>query len=75
MHNPNSLAAWVLYYIERALFIQWKNNVQGDFTNSRDQNKQSVFIPTDGKMIAIKNELQPFWRIFCEENKEKVSKY
>lgn len=23
MHQPNSLASWVLYYIERALFIQY----------------------------------------------------
>jgi hypothetical protein len=68
MHNPNSLAAWILYYVERALFIQWGNSVQGDFLAARDQNKQPVFIPSDGKYVAIKNELKPFWRTFCEDH-------
>jgi hypothetical protein len=23
MHEPNSLASWVLYYLERAIFLQF----------------------------------------------------
>ena len=71
MHNPNSLAGWILYYIERALFIQWQNNVAGDFLNAKDQNKQPVFIASEGKCVAIKKELRPFWRTFCEEKASK----
>ena len=70
MPNPNSLAAWILYYIERALFIQWRHNVAGEFLCARDQNKQSVFVASEGRCIAIKQELRPFWRTFCEEKAE-----
>lgn len=29
MYEPNSIAGWILYYIERALFIQYFANVKG----------------------------------------------
>jgi|TARA_B110000305_G_C19012047_1_gene435376 hypothetical protein len=31
MHNPHSLASWVLYFIERSLFIQYQQNIWGKF--------------------------------------------
>ena len=67
MHQPNSLASWILYYIERALFIQYQLNVKGEFQNCKDQSKQPIFIHTDGKNIVLKDEVKPFWRTFCEE--------
>ena len=36
MHQPHSLASWILYYIERALFIQYKSNVYGEFAQCKD---------------------------------------
>lgn len=36
MHQPNSLASWILYYFERALFIQYQINVHLQFTECRD---------------------------------------
>lgn len=31
MWQPNSLAAWILYYLERAMCIQWEHNIYGHF--------------------------------------------
>ena len=67
MSEPNSLASWILYYMERAIFIQFEANVYGKFVSQKDQNKQPLFIGIDGKYISIQNELKPFWRTFCEE--------
>jgi len=67
MSEPNSLVTWILYYIERAIFIQFQNNVYGDFVSIKDSNKQPLFVGTDGKYISLQYELRPFWRSFCEE--------
>lgn len=67
MSEPNSLVSWILYYIERAIFIQFQSNVYGDFVSIKDNNKQPLFVQTDGKYISLQYELRPFWRSFCEE--------
>jgi hypothetical protein len=68
MHEPYSLASWALYYIERALFIQYKANMYGEFTKCKDQKKQPIFFAALGKNITINDELKPYWRTFCEYN-------
>ena len=66
MHQPNSLASWILYYFERSLFIQYQINVHSQFLDCRDAQNQSIIIGTDSKNIVIKDELKPFWRSLCE---------
>jgi hypothetical protein len=70
MHDANSLASWILYFIERALFIQYASNIKGEYMKCKDQNKQSVFIQASGKNIVLFDELKPFWRTFCESMKQ-----
>jgi hypothetical protein len=53
MSEPNSLVSWILYYLERAIFIQFQSNVYGYFVNQKDQNKQPIFVGTDGKYISL----------------------
>ena len=70
MHDYNSLASWVLYFIERALFIQYQSNIKGEYTKCKDHNRQSVFVQANGKNIVLFDELKPFWRTFCESMKQ-----
>jgi hypothetical protein len=60
------LAAWILYYLERALFIQHQVHVHSNFLDCKDLNNQSMIIKTDSKNICIRDELNPFWRGFTE---------
>ena len=43
----------------------------------KDQKNQPVFLPTDGKTIAFKEQILPFWSQICEsvcseETKEEI---
>jgi hypothetical protein len=67
MHDPNSMASWILYYLERALFIQFQINVYKEFVDCRDTNNQSIILNTDNKNISMKDELKPFWRNYCDQ--------
>ena len=69
MQGPNSLAYWILYFYERALFIQYRNNVYDYFNKIKDHKNSPIFINTDSKYIVFKDEMKPFWRIFCQECK------
>lgn len=65
MHNANSIASWILFYLERALYMQWQINVHGNFLDCRDSSNQPIIVSTDNKNILLKDELKPFWRNFC----------
>jgi hypothetical protein len=67
MSEANSLAQWILYYLERAIFIQYKTNVYGEFVTAKDSQKKPLFIGIDGKFISLAQEMKPFWRTFLEE--------
>lgn len=47
MDQPHSLAAWLLYYIERALYIQYDTNIYGRFTSLKDEKHASIFLNVD----------------------------
>ena len=68
MTEPNGLASWILYYLERAIYIQFNINVHGLYVNETIdlQKQQSIILSTDSKMISLHNEMKPFWRTFCQ---------
>lgn len=65
MHQPNSLAAWLLYYLERAMCIQYDCNIYGRFLACKDRKKDSVFLSADKQLI--RDEMRPSWRSFCAD--------
>jgi hypothetical protein len=69
MHNANSIASWILFYLERALYLQWQINVHGNYLDCRDAQNQNIIVSTDNKNVLMKDELKPFWRNFCMEEK------
>jgi hypothetical protein len=66
MSEPNSVAKWILYFLERAVFMQFQMNVHHCHLDCRDSNNQPLVINTDNKNIQIESELKPFWRNLCE---------
>ena len=70
MQGPNSLAFWILYFYERALFIQYNNNIYNYFDDIKDQKNSPIFVSADRKLVVFKDEMKPFWRTFCDECKK-----
>ena len=62
MHEPNSLVWWTIYFIERALWINFQNNVHNQYSSALDVNKKPIFITPENKTISLKEESKVFWR-------------
>jgi len=56
------LAKWICYYIERAMWIQYKIYVKGELVPEFDLCKKSFLVDSDGTLLRARPELLPFWR-------------
>ena len=66
MSEPNSIANWILYFLERALWIQFNNHVYAKYADLRDAQNNSLFLKTENRPFNLKEEIKPFWRSLCE---------
>jgi len=66
MAQPNGLAAWLLYYFERAMCVQYECNIYGKFLQGKDKKNGPVFLNADKQLI--RDEMRPSWRTFCAES-------
>jgi hypothetical protein len=58
----NSLATWIIFYLEQALWIQFKHNVKGEFSKQMDRiTMEKTFTAPEEKLINFKNEYRDTW--------------
>ena len=86
--RPTSIAEWVLFYIERAIWIQFKAHVEQSGTDPRvqkaatslqsqegienllqakDSKNQAVFLQKEGRTVAFREEILPYWQKLCSQ--------
>jgi hypothetical protein len=69
--NPaenNSLATWVIFYLEISLWVHYEAYVRNGFKAEGGFNEnlnKHIFIPKDNQCINLKNELTIFWQNIC----------
>mmetsp|Transcript_41366 Transcript_41366/g.63053 ORF Transcript_41366/g.63053 Transcript_41366/m.63053 type:complete len:102 (+) Transcript_41366:1380-1685(+) len=67
LEEPHSLSSWILFFLERALYIQYASHTYNIFNENRDAKNQSTFVTPTNKMITMALEHSTFWRQFCSE--------
>lgn len=66
MSEPNSLATWLLYFLERALWVQYNNHVYAKYVETKDAQNNSMFVSPESRHISLREEIKPFWRALSE---------
>lgn len=57
-----SIVRWILYYLERALWINYYHNVRNEFNDAYNSLRSPIFINPYGTLINMKSELKEFWK-------------
>ncbi len=60
----NSLAYWIIFFLEISLWVHYQAYVRGQFktTASESPLNRNVFITKDKQYVNLKNELGPYWQ-------------
>jgi hypothetical protein len=64
--QATSLAQWIIFYLERSMWVQFNDCVKNEYCRHRD----AMFISRDSKLVNIKNELLGYWKDFHEKCKD-----
>lgn len=57
----NSLATWLAFYLEMALYVHYQAYVRGLFRGADGELHSELFIRRDNQYLNLKNELSDFW--------------
>lgn len=71
--ESNSLAYWVIFYLEIALWVHYMAYIRGQFRGADNLNK-NVFIKREKQYINLKEEIGAFWENVAKAGDERFIK-
>ena len=63
LEDYNSLSYWIIFYLEISLWIHYLAYVRSMFKVAPETlpNKHSIFMPSEGQYLNLKNEISNYW--------------